>query len=133
MANLRQPLRFTGLAWGKQWAALSGRNHRHPGYRHHKGTCAKRDRSEIFANVNCRRQEQETREQCCSALGEKMADNDDDPPDNVIPFGNEIQIAIARLLREMYSGILREELPQDISVLMKRFEEVTKKDSEPKS
>jgi hypothetical protein len=68
-----------------------------------------------------------------------MPDNDNDPPDNVIPFGNEIQIAIARLLREMYSGILQEELPKDISALMKQFEDLTKKDealkkkdSEPK-
>lgn len=55
-----------------------------------------------------------------------MTDTDADPPDNVIPFGREIQIAIAEQLREMYEGLLSEEFPESLSALLKQFEELTK-------
>ena len=61
-----------------------------------------------------------------------MSDRDDDRPNNVIPFGNEIQSAIARLLRESYARSLSEELPEDIATLFKQFEALTKKDTNPK-
>jgi hypothetical protein len=58
-----------------------------------------------------------------------MSERDDDRPNNVIGFGNEIQIAIARLLRETYAQSLSEKLPDDILALFKQFDEVTKKNS----
>jgi len=57
-----------------------------------------------------------------------MREGDDNkPPDNVIPFANAIQGAIAEDLRKMYAELVREKLPDDISALMKQFEELSKK------
>jgi hypothetical protein len=57
--------------------------------------------------------------------------NDDDPPDNVIPFGHELRFAIAAELRKMYESFLREELPERIVRLMRRFDEATKDNPGP--
>jgi hypothetical protein len=46
-----------------------------------------------------------------------MGDSDDKQPDNVIPFIHAIQGAIAEELRKMYAGLVREQLPEDISAL----------------
>jgi len=64
-----------------------------------------------------------------SAPGRKMSDRDDDRPNNVIPFGNDIQTAIARMLRDCYAQFLSEELPGDITALFKQFEALTKRDT----
>jgi len=61
--------------------------------------------------------------------GRNMSDRDDDPPNNVVPFGNDIQTAIARMLRDSYAQFLSEELPQDITTLFKQFEALTKRDT----
>jgi hypothetical protein len=62
-----------------------------------------------------------------------MKDGDNKPAGNVIPFANAIQGAIGEELRKMYAELVREKLPDDISALLKQFEELSKKGSEGKS
>ena len=61
-----------------------------------------------------------------------MNDNDSEPPNNVIPFGGKTWVAISQQLVEFYRGLVEEELPAEISSLMKKFEDQTKKDDGPK-
>jgi hypothetical protein len=68
-----------------------------------------------------------------TAAGEVMNEGDNKPAGKVIPFANSIQGAIAEELRRMYSELVRETLPDDISALIKQFEELSKKGSEEKS
>jgi hypothetical protein len=48
-------------------------------------------------------------------------EHDDDPPKNVVPFGNVVGLAIAQQLNEFYGELLREELPDDLSTLAQRL------------
>jgi hypothetical protein len=58
-----------------------------------------------------------------------MSDHDDDRPKKVVPLGNEVQSALARLLRESYARSLSEEIPDNILALYRRFDELTKEES----
>jgi hypothetical protein len=60
-----------------------------------------------------------------------MSDHDDDRPKKVVPLGNEVQSALARLLRESYARSLSEEIPENILALYQRFDELTKEESTP--
>ena len=55
-----------------------------------------------------------------------MTNSDDEPPDNVIPLGHELRGAIAAELRKMYEALVREELPEHIVRLVRRFDDLTK-------
>jgi hypothetical protein len=55
-----------------------------------------------------------------------MTGRDDDPPNNVIPFGHVVPYAIAEQLRLMYAAFVEEELPAGILALMQQFKERTK-------
>jgi len=46
-----------------------------------------------------------------------MPENDDNPPDNVIPFGHMIPWAIADELRRYYGALVDEPLPKEIEAL----------------
>jgi hypothetical protein len=46
-----------------------------------------------------------------------MPENDDNPPDNVIPFGYVIPWAIAEELRRYYGALVEEPLPKNIAAL----------------
>jgi hypothetical protein len=50
-----------------------------------------------------------------------MPDNDDNPPDNVIPFGHLVPWAIAEELRRYYGKLVDEPLPKDIEALSQRL------------
>ena len=60
-----------------------------------------------------------------------MSDNDNDPPNNVIPFGGKTWVTISQQLVEYYRGLVEEELPDGISSLMKKFQERIKERSDP--
>lgn len=59
-----------------------------------------------------------------------MTDRDDDPPNNVIPFGHVVPYAIAEQLRQMYAAFVEEELPPGILALMQQFEDQTKEEKQ---
>ncbi len=61
-----------------------------------------------------------------------MNEGDNKPGGKVIPFAKSIQGAIAEELRRMYGQLVREKLPDDISALMKQFDERSKKGPEDK-
>ena len=50
-----------------------------------------------------------------------MPDNDDNPPDNVIPFGHLVPWAIADELRRYYGKLVDEPLPKDIEALSQQL------------
>ena len=50
-----------------------------------------------------------------------MPENDDNPPDNVIPFGHVIPWAIADELRRYYGALVDEPLPKNIETLAQAF------------
>jgi hypothetical protein len=47
-----------------------------------------------------------------------MSANDNDPPDNVIPFAHLIPGVIAEELHRYYRSLVAEELPEEIAALM---------------
>jgi hypothetical protein len=55
-----------------------------------------------------------------------MSDRDDDPPANVIPLGQGVPRALADELRRYYKSLVDQELPDKISALYQRFDELTK-------
>ena len=59
-----------------------------------------------------------------------MSDRDDDPPAKVFPLGQSAPRAIADELRRYYKALLDQELPDKISALYQRFDELTKEKSE---
>jgi len=59
-----------------------------------------------------------------------MSDRDDDPPAKVFPLGQGAPRAIADELRRYYKALLDQELPDKISALYQRFDELTKEKSE---
>jgi hypothetical protein len=46
---------------------------------------------------------------------------DDDSPDNVIPFPNQVTSAVARGLREYFQKLADEPLPDEIAALAQEF------------
>jgi hypothetical protein len=54
-----------------------------------------------------------------------MTDNDD-PPNNVIPFRHVIPYAVAQGLRDYYASLLAEPMPEKIAALSQEFEKLTK-------
>jgi hypothetical protein len=48
-----------------------------------------------------------------------MPENDDNPPDNVVPFGHLVPWAIADELRRYYGALVDEPLPRQIETLSK--------------
>ena len=47
-----------------------------------------------------------------------MSTDDNDPPDNVIPFGNVVSAPIAEELHRYYQSLVSAELPEEIAALM---------------
>jgi hypothetical protein len=54
-----------------------------------------------------------------------MSDRDDDPPDKVFPLGQSAPRAIADELRRYYKTLVDQALPDKISALYQRFDELT--------
>jgi hypothetical protein len=50
-----------------------------------------------------------------------MPENDDNPPDNVIPFGHLVPWAIAEELRRYYGTLVDEPLPKEIEALSQQL------------
>lgn len=50
-----------------------------------------------------------------------MPDSDDNPPDNIIPFGHLVPWAIADELRRYYGKLVDEPLPNDIESLSQQL------------
>jgi hypothetical protein len=50
-----------------------------------------------------------------------MPENDDKPPENVIPFGHLVPWAIADELRRYYGKLVDEPLPKDIEALSQQL------------
>ena len=48
-----------------------------------------------------------------------MPENDDNPPDNVVPIGHLVPWAIADELRRYYGALVDEPLPRQIETLSK--------------
>jgi hypothetical protein len=59
-----------------------------------------------------------------------MSDRKDDPPANAFPFGQGSPRAIADELRRYYKTLVDQALPDKISALYQRFDELTKEKSE---
>jgi hypothetical protein len=62
-----------------------------------------------------------------------MNDRKDNPPAKVVPQGQAVPRAIADELNRYYKVLLEQELPDRISALYQKFDELTKETSEPKS
>jgi hypothetical protein len=62
-----------------------------------------------------------------------MSDRDDDPPGKVFPRGQGTPRAIADELRRYYKTLVDQALPDKISELYQRFDELTKEKSEPEA
>jgi hypothetical protein len=60
-----------------------------------------------------------------------MSDRKDDRPANVVPFGQTVPRAIADELSRYYKTLVDQELPDKISELYQRFDELTKEKPEP--
>jgi hypothetical protein len=50
-----------------------------------------------------------------------MPENNDNPPDNVVPFGHLVPWAIADELRRYYGALIDEPLPRRIEALSKQL------------
>ena len=59
-----------------------------------------------------------------------MPENDDNPPDNVIPFGHVIPWAIADELRRYYGALVDEPLPKEIEALSQALASKLAKDKD---
>jgi hypothetical protein len=55
-----------------------------------------------------------------------MSDRDDDPPAKVFPLGQSAPRAIADELRRYYETLVDQALPDKITALYQRFDELTK-------
>ena len=64
-----------------------------------------------------------------AAPGRKMKDRDDKPPAKVVPLGEGVPQALADELRRYYKSLAEQELPDKISALYERFDELTKEKS----
>ena len=62
-----------------------------------------------------------------------MNDRDDDPPANAFPSGQGTPRAIADELRRYYKTLVEQELPDKISALYQRFDDLTKENSKPET
>jgi hypothetical protein len=65
--------------------------------------------------------------------GRKMNDRKDDPPANVVPFGQTVPRSIGDELNRYFKSLVEQELPEKISALYQRFDELTKEKSEPET
>ena len=63
--------------------------------------------------------------------GKKMNDRKDNPLTKGVPFGQTVPRSIADELNRYYKGLVEQELPDRISALYQRFDELTKEKSEP--
>jgi hypothetical protein len=61
-----------------------------------------------------------------------MPENDDNPPDNVIPFGHMIPWTIADELRRYYGALVNEPLPANIAALSQQLAAKLAKDEASK-
>jgi hypothetical protein len=52
--------------------------------------------------------------------------DDDDPPNNVVPFRHVIPYAVAQGLRDYYASLLCEPMPEKIAALSQEFEKLAK-------
>ena len=62
-----------------------------------------------------------------------MNNRDDDPPVNIFPLAQGAPRAIADELRRYYKTLVDQALPDRISALYQRFDELTKEKSEPET
>jgi hypothetical protein len=58
---------------------------------------------------------------------------DDDPPDNVILFPNQVTSAVARGLREYFQKLADEPLPDEIAALAQEFVKLANGEPEPET
>jgi hypothetical protein len=58
--------------------------------------------------------------------------DDDEPPDNVIPFRHIIPYAVAQGLRDYYASLLCEPMPEKIAALSREFEKLAKQQQKKK-
>jgi hypothetical protein len=65
--------------------------------------------------------------------GRKMNDRKDNPPTKVVPFGQTVPRAIADELHRYFQSLVEQELPDKISALYERFDELTKEKSGPET
>jgi hypothetical protein len=61
-----------------------------------------------------------------------MSNRNDDPPANAFPFGQGPQ-AITDELRRYYKTLVEQQLPDKISALYERFDQLTKEKPEPEA
>jgi hypothetical protein len=59
-----------------------------------------------------------------------MPEDDNNPPDNVVPFGRLVPWAIAEELRRYYGKLVDEPLPKDIEALSQQLAAKLTKDNE---
>jgi hypothetical protein len=62
-----------------------------------------------------------------------MNDRKDNPHAKAVPVGQAVPRAIADELNRYYKVLLEQELPDKISALYQRFDELTKEKSEPEA
>jgi hypothetical protein len=62
-----------------------------------------------------------------------MKDRDDKPAANVTPLGQGAPREIGNELRKYYKALVEQELPDKISALYQRFDELTKEKSGPET
>jgi hypothetical protein len=62
-----------------------------------------------------------------------MNERDDEPPAKVVPLGQGVPRAVADELRRYYKALVDQELPDKISALYQRFDELTKEKSGPEA
>jgi hypothetical protein len=63
--------------------------------------------------------------------GRKMNDRKDKRPANVVPVGQTVPRVIGDELSRYYKSLVEQELPDKISALYERFDELTKEKSGP--
>jgi hypothetical protein len=65
--------------------------------------------------------------------GRKMNDRKDNPPVNVVPLSQTVPRAVGDELRRYFQSLVEQELPDRISALYERFDELTKEKSAPET
>jgi hypothetical protein len=62
-----------------------------------------------------------------------MNDRKDNPPTKVVPSGQTVPRSIADELNRYFKALVEQDLPDKISALYQRFDELTKEKSEPET
>ena len=62
-----------------------------------------------------------------------MSDRDDDPPTSALPSGQDAPRAVADELRRYYQTLVEQQLPEKISALYQRFDDLTKEKPGPET